>query len=94
MQEQVKKSAVVPMGHWGTIVVAGAIGDCPATPRTPGNTAWAWGIGWGRGRATPKQRLRVLRLLVQRVLKVPRVLTKNCLFSLQKTAATFELFEL
>lgn len=85
MQVQEEKSAVVPTGHWGTSVFAGGIDACPAMPGTPGITAGRWGTGngWGRGSATPKQRVR--RLPVHRVLnlKVPRVLTKNCLFSLQ-----------
>ena len=85
MQVQEKISAVVPTGHWVTSVVAGGIEACPATPRIPGNTAGPWSSScWGRGRATPKQRLLVRRLPVQRVLRVPRVLKKNCLLSLRK----------
>ena len=53
MQVQVDRSAVVPTGHWATRVVAGDMEGCPATPLTPGKMACAWGIGWGRGRATP-----------------------------------------
>ena len=82
---QEKVSSLVPKGHWGTSVDAASMGGCPAVPRTPGKTGWGWGRGWGRGRATPKQRLRDLRVPLQRVLKVPRVLMKNCLFSLQNS---------